>query len=209
MRAELFTIATQPTAGLARLRTSLSLFGVALTVLGQDEPEYRGHCWRWKTFIRAVKASQADTVIHCDAYDAVCVRPLTALLTEFAFLAHPIVFSSELQQHSEFGPTLQPGLMIAERHALARVFDERLLEEFFPDHFNDQCQLQAIHAWHPGWFKLDAESHLFYTQNRYAPNLIERDGRLVNPHTGTAPSFVHAPNKGDLSNVEQWLATNV
>lgn len=206
MAAELFTIATQPKPGLERLRKSLSLFGVPITTLGKDEPGYWGHCWRWKTFIRAVKASRADTVIHCDGYDTVCLGPLTDLLTKFASLGHPIVFSSELQEHSEFGPALQPGLMIAEREALARVFDDQLLHDFFPDHFNDQCQLQAIHSWHPGWFKLDTESHLFYTLNRYSLNLLERDGRLLNPHTGIAPSFVHAPNNWDLANVEQWLA---
>jgi hypothetical protein len=206
MTAELFTVATRTTAGLQRLQTSLLKFGGSLTVLGTNEPEYWGHGWRWKTFIRAAKASLADVVIHCDGYDSICLEPLSSMLAKFATLSHPIVFSYEPQQQPEFWLGLQPGLMMAERKALLAVFDDPTLEELFPDRFNDMYQLQSLYSWNPAAFLLDKQSAVFHTLGPRSPDLVVENNRLVNPATGLAPSFVHAPGGWDLSTVGQWLA---
>ena len=47
---------------------------------------------------------------------------------------------------------------------------------------------------------------LFYTQGARTPALVVQNNRVVNPVTGQAPAFVHAPNHGDLRVVEQWVA---
>ncbi len=205
MPAELFTVATRPVPGLARLQRSLSRFRVPITILGESEPDYLGHAWRWKTFIRAVRASEAEIVVHCDAYDTVCLEVLDNLIAKFATLDHPIVFSYESQPHPEFWLGLQPGLMIAQRQALLTVFHDKLLEELFPDHFNDQYQIQSLYSWHPDAFALDRQGLLFHTLGPHAPDLVVNDNHLVNPITGLSPSFVHAPHNQDLSRIEQWI----
>lgn len=207
MSTELFTVVTRATPGLARLRASLDKFGLPITVLGTGEAEYWGHGWKWKTFIRAARASTADLVVHCDAYDSLCLTPLSELQAKFASLSHPIVFSYEPQAQPEFWLGLNSGLMMAERAALLKVFHERCLEEFFPDHFNDQYQIQAMYSWQPEAFKLDRDGILFHTLGPRSTNLTVRNNRLFNAATGAAPSFVHAPSGWDLSDVEQALAT--
>jgi hypothetical protein len=79
------------------------------------------------------------------------------------------------------------------------------LEELFPDHFNDMYQIQSLYSWKPEAFKLDRESVLFHTAGPRQAVLETRNGKLVNPETGKAPSFVHGPNRWDLSQVEQWV----
>src|SRR6266704_18597 len=118
MTVELFTVATHPTPGLARLQKSSARVGVAMTILGEREPEYWGHGWKWKTFIRAAKLSSADTIIHCDGYDSVCLEPLAAILRKFESLRHPVVFSFEPQAQPEFWLALNSGLLIADRRTL-------------------------------------------------------------------------------------------
>jgi hypothetical protein len=70
MTTELFRVATQGTVGLDCLRMSLSRFSVSSTILGQDEAEFWGCGWRWKTFNRAARASQAERVIRCAGCDS-------------------------------------------------------------------------------------------------------------------------------------------
>lgn len=207
MSAEVFTVATRPTPGLARFKSSLAKFNLTVTALGEGEAEYWGHGWRWKTFIRAVKASTADTVLHCDGYDSVCLSASPEVLTKFASLSHPIVFSYEPQGQPEPWLALQPGLMMANRVELLKVFNDETLEGLFPDHFNDQYQIQSLYSWKPDAFKLDVQGVLFHTVGPRSPELVTRNNRLVNPDTGQSPAFVHAPNRGDLSRVEQWLGT--
>lgn len=60
----------------------------------------------------------------------------------------------------------------------------------------------------PNAFKVDTQGVLFHTIGPRSPELVVQNTRLVNPATDNAPSFVHGPNHGDLSNVEQWLAQN-
>lgn len=206
MTAGLFTVATQTTPGLQRLQRSLSKFGVPITVLGQTEPEFWGSGWRWRTFIRAAKASPADVVIHCDGYDSMCLEPLNGLLTKFVTLSHPIVFSYEPQDQPEFWLGLQPGLMIADRKELLAAFDDPTLEALFPDHFNDMYQLQSLYSWKPAAFLLDKQSAVFHTLGPRSEDLVVQNDRLVNPATGLAPSFVHAPAGWDLSKIEERLA---
>src|SRR3989442_409587 len=115
MIAELFTLATQATSGLVRLQESLAHFSVPITILGQNEPQYWGHGWRWKRFIGAAKASSADAVIHCDAYDSLCLDSVSNLLAKFQAMAKSIVFSYEPQAQPEPWLALNAGLMMAER----------------------------------------------------------------------------------------------
>lgn len=203
MKAELFTIATEPTAGLARLQKSLAAFGVPITLLGQGN-YYAGHCWRWKTFISAARSSQADVVIHCDAYDSICLATLDEMLNRFASLAHPIVFSC----WPSFGPglsrVLNPGLMMAQRETLVSVFNDELFDTFFPDHFNDETQINSLHGWNPGQFKADEEEQLFHIAGPGSAALMESNGRLVNA-SGVSPCFVHGPNRWDISDTADWL----
>ena len=208
MSAELFTVATQSTPGLTRLQLSLSKFAVPITVLGQGEREYWGHGWRWKTFIRAAKTSTADIVIHCDAYDSLCLSSLADLTAKFASLSHPIVFSHEPQSQPEPWLALNPGLMMANRQALLAEFNDETLEALFPDHFNDLYQIQSLYGWKPNAFKVDTQGVLFHTLGPRSTALVVQNNRLVNPATGQSPAFVHGPNRWDLSSVEQWLAQN-
>jgi hypothetical protein len=205
MSVELFTVATQPTPGLTRLQSSLSKFNVPITILGQGEREYWGHGWRWKTFIRAARASTADTVIHCDGYDSVCLDSLPNLLAKFASLSHPVVFSFEPQAQPEPWLVLNSGLMMADRNALLAVFNEGTLEALFPDHFNDLYQIQSLYSWKPDAFKVDTQGVLFHTLGPRSPELVVQNGRLANPDTGKSPSFAHGPGNWDLSKVEQWV----
>ena len=205
MSAELFTIATSSTPGLDRLRKSLSVFEVPVTVLGQGD-YFAGHCWKWKRFIRAARASQAEIVIHCDAYDSICLTTLDQMSSRFESLAHPIIFSCWPPFEPGLSRVLNPGLVMAKRDALVAVFNDELLDAFFPDHFNDETQIGSLDGWNPGLFKADEQGSLFHTAAPNSGELVEQNSKLVNPATGFSPSFVHAPNKWDLSKVEQWLA---
>jgi hypothetical protein len=98
-------------------------------------------------------------------------------------------------------------LKIANRKALLSLFDDAPLEALFPDHFNDFYQIQSMYSWNRAAFAVDLEGVMFYTLGPHATALRVQNNRLVNPDSGIAPSFVHAPNNWDLSSVEQWLAT--
>jgi hypothetical protein len=191
---------------LERLKSSLSKFQMSATPLGANEAEYWGHGWKWKTFIRAAKKSTADVVMHCDAYDCLCLESLDSMLSKFATLAAPIVFSYEPQAQPEYWLGLNSGLVIAERESLLKVFHDRCLEEMFPDHFNDQFQIQAMYSWNPDVFLLDKQGVLFHTLGPRSAKLAVQNNRLTNPSTGKAPAFVHAPNGQDLSEVERMIA---
>ena len=205
MTAELFTVATKVTSGLERLQMSLAKFEVPMTILGQGEAEFWGYGWRWKTFIRALNDSASDTVVHCDAYDTMCLEPLDSLLAKFATFSHPIVFGYEAQDQPEFWLGLNPGLMMADRKALLDVFDDKTLEELFPNHFNDMYQLQSLYSWYPSTFTLDRQGTMFHTLSPRSPELVVQDNKLINPATGLAPSFIHAPYGRDLAKVEQFI----
>lgn len=207
MITEIFTVATQTRQGLVRLQASLTKFGAPIIILGQNEPQFWGYGWRWKTFITAAKASTADVVIHCDGYDSMCLSPLSDLQTKFASLTHPIVFSYEQQSQPEPWLGLNPGLMMAERKELLAVFDDATLEALFPDHFNDMYQIQSLYSWKSDAFKVDTQGVLFHTIGPRSPELVVKNNRLENSNTGKSPVFVHAPQNGDLSKVEQWVAT--
>ncbi len=208
MSTELFTVATKPTQGLARLQASLTKFGVPVTVLGQSEPQFLGLGWKWKAFVRGAKASSADTVAFCDGYDTICVDSLQDMTAKFASLAHPIVFSYEPHGQPEPWLSLNPGLMMADRNALLEEFNDELLEELIPDHFNDMYQIQSLYSWKPDTFKVDRDGVLFHTIGPRSPELVVKNNRLENLDTGKSPAFVHGPGNWDLSKVEQWLAAS-
>src|SRR5205085_1106589 len=105
--------------------------------------------------------SSAETVMHCDGYDSVCLQPFSALLEKFAAMSQPIVFAYELQSQPEYWLALQTGLMIANRDALLSVFDDATLEALFPDHFNDLYQIQSMYSWNRAAFALDLEGTMF------------------------------------------------
>ena len=96
---------------------------------------------------------------------------------------------------------------MADRRTLLGVFDDGTLESLFPDHFNDMYQIQSMYSWKPDAFRLDREGILFHTVSSRSPQLIIKDNRPTNPDTGRSPSFVHAPQNGDLAMAEQWIAT--
>ncbi len=207
MSTELFTVATQPTPGLVRLQASLSKSGTPITILGQTETQFWGFGWKWKSFVRATKASSADTVAFCDGYDTICLDSLQSMSAKFASLAHPIVFSYESQSQPEPWLALNSGLVMADRKALLEEFNDDTLESLFPDHFNDMYQIQSLFSWKPNTFKVDTQGVLFHTVSPRSPELAVKNNLLENPTTGKSPAFVHAPQNGDLSKVEQWLAT--
>jgi hypothetical protein len=204
MDLEIFTVATEETPGFRCLMRSLDACGFAPSVLGLGLPVL-GLCWKFKQFIYAARASAAATVLFADGYDTICLEPAPLVLEKFRALGHPIVFSFEHQARPEFYLALNSGLIIADRLALVGMFPNALLDELFPNHFNDQLQLQLLWSWHPDRFRLDTESRLFYSQCPLAPDLVLSDGRFVNPRTGLAPSFVHGPGRASLRNVCEGL----
>lgn len=208
MRIDAFTIATSPTAGLSRLTGSLAKVGFPVTLLGENEPTFRGYGWKWKTFVHAARRSVADTVMYFDGYDSVCMGPEAELPDKITELRHPIVFGNAPHVQPEWWLSLDAGLVVANREALVTVFHEKLLEEMFQDHVNDQEQLQSLFCWDRSVFALDLMGLVFHTICPRSPELVPRNNRLVNPETGRAPTFVHAPRNGDLSKVEQWLAAS-
>jgi len=206
MTTEVFTVATQATEGLTRLQTSLSKFGVPITILGQGEQQFWGLGWKWKTLIRAARASSVDTVLFCDAYDSMCLDSLTSIANKFASLGHKILFSYESQSQPEYWLGLNCGLVMADRKTILGLFDERTIDDFMPNHFIDQDLIQSLYARSPDAFALDTEGRLFHTVGARSVELVEKDNQLVNPITGYAPSFVHAPYGRDLSKIEAWLS---
>jgi len=154
----------------------------------------------------AARSNLADTVIFCDGYDSVCLDSLASMTTKFASLGHAIIFSHEPQDQPEFWLGLNCGLVMADRTALLGAFDERTLDEFIPNHFIDQNQVQSWYSWNSGAFKLDQQGVLFHTLGLRSVELVERGNKLINPVTGFAPSFVHAPHEWEMSRIEQWIS---
>lgn len=206
MTVSFLAIATHVTPGYTRFMDSCQRLGLTPMVVEMGS-EWLGFAWKFKRVMAALKTVNTDVVLHSDAFDAVCLEGLPSITEKFTALNHPWVFSFEAWPQPEPYLHLNCGMWMANRDYALSTITDKWLEEFFPDHFHDQYQVQAIYSWHPDWFKLDTESRIFYTQNPYAPNLVVQNNRLVNPTTGMTPSFVHAPNHGDLSNVEEWLAT--
>jgi hypothetical protein len=194
---EISSVATEQNEGFVRFSASLAAFGVQPTVRGTGEV-FHGYAWRFKQLVSAVRASTADLILFADAYDTLCLaNPLLALPT-FQSFGHPIVFSFEPQRQPEPYLALNAGLMMANRSAFLDVFTDAVLEQLFPDHFNDQLQLQAMLSWQPDLFRLDVNSHLFFTSLSGAPIPPSR-----------TPIFVHAPYGGPLPNfvttdVRRW-----
>jgi hypothetical protein len=192
---EVFTVATERNDGFLRFSSSLARFGVVPILRGVGE-FFHGYGWRFKKLVSAVRNSLADVVLFADAFDTVCLESPSLALERFAALQHPIVFSFEPQPPPERYLGLNAGLMIAERAAFLDVFTDRVLEELFPDHFNDQIQLQALLSWQPDLFRLDTSSQIFFTSLRGESYRI-----------GTAPVFVHAPYGGSLDWLKHRLET--
>src|SRR5437899_225302 len=172
MTTEVYTVATEERPGLARLRDSLTKFSIPLIVLGVGE-EFRGYCWRLKQVVKAARTSQADLIVHADAYDSACLGPLDSLVNEYSQLNQPIIWSREKNPQPEYWLSLNPGLMIADRKALVSLFTDALLERFFPDHFNDMSQLQALWAMDRSLFDLDWNERCFFTQQSSNPKIAE------------------------------------
>jgi hypothetical protein len=186
---QIFTVATERNAGLDRFSASLTRFAAQPVVCGRGE-FFHGYAWRFKKLVAAVREATADVVVFADAYDSVCLEDPALALERFAALGHPIVFSFEAQKQPEPYLGLNAGLMIAERAGFLDVFTDKLLEELFPDHFNDQIQLQTMLSWVPDLFRLDIHSEIFFTS---------LNGRAFAP--SAKPVFVHGPYGGSL----EWL----
>jgi hypothetical protein len=186
---EVFTVATERNEGFLRFSSSLARFAVVPNLSGVGE-FFHGYGWRFKKLVSSVRTSLAEVILFADAFDTVCLEPPLLALERFAALQHPIVFSFEPQSQPEPYLGLNAGLMIAEKTAFLDVFNDRVLDELFPDHFNDQIQLQALLSWQPDLFRLDVASQIFFTSLRGASYPV-----------GATPVFVHAPYGGSLD----WL----
>jgi hypothetical protein len=193
---EVFTVATERNEGFLRFSSSLARFGMVPALRGVGE-FFHGYGWRFKKLVSAVRNSLAEVVLFADAFDTVCLESPLVALERFAAFHHPIVFSFEPQSQPEPYLALNAGLMIAERAAFLDVFTDRVLEELFPDHFNDQIQLQALLSWQPDLFRLDAGSQIFFTSLGGEPS-----------PAGATPVFVHAPYGGSLDWLNSRLETS-
>jgi hypothetical protein len=192
---EIFTVATERNAGFERFYSSVARFGVRPKVCGIGE-FFHGYAWRFKRLIAAARESVAEVVLFADAFDSVAIEDPTVAVGRFSALGHPIVFSFEPQRQPEPYLALNAGLMIADRGALLELFTDRVLDELFPDHFNDQLQLQAMLSWQPDLFRVDVESQIFYTSISGAP---------FSP--GPKPVFVHGPYGSSLDWLKPQLET--
>jgi len=188
LNLEVFTVATDRNTGFTRFDASLARFAVRPIVLGTGEI-FHGYAWRFKKLVRAVRDSVATVILFADAYDTLCLESPSLALEKFAAFNHPIVFSFEPQSQPEPYLALNAGLMIANREAFLEVFTDRVLEALFPDHFNDQLQLQAMLSWQPDLLRLDRNSEIFFTS---------LSGTPIPP--GRTPTFIHAPYNGSLPN---------
>jgi hypothetical protein len=197
LNPEIFTVATERNEGFARFSASLTAFGVQPTVRGTGETFY-GYAWRFKKLVSAVRASSSTTILFADSYDTLCLASPLLALERFQLLGHPIVFSFEPQRQPEPYLALNAGLMIADRAAFLDVFTERLVEELFPDHFNDQLQLQALLSWQSDLFRLDVDSQIFFTSLAGAPVPPSR-----------TPIFVHAPYGDSLNQFKTYEANDL
>lgn len=198
MNLQIFTVATDRNDGFFRFEASLTRFAVRPTVPGVGET-FHGYAWRFKKLVRAARQSASPVILFADAYDTICLAPPLLALEKFAAFNHPIVFSFEPQQQPEPYLALNAGLMIARREAFLDLFTDKVLEDLFPDHFNDQLQLQAMLSWQPDLFRLDTNSDLFFTSLSGAP-----------VPTGRTPTLIHAPYNGPFHNsvtteVTRWL----
>jgi hypothetical protein len=190
---QLFTVATERNAGADRFTASVTRFGVEPVVCGRGE-FFHGYAWRFKKLVQAVRDSTADVVMFADAYDSVCLEDAAVALERFRAFGHPILFSFEPQKQPEPYLALNAGLMIADRAGFLDVFTDTLLAELFPDHFNDQIQLQALLSWRPDLFRLDVRSEILFTSIR---------GGAFTP--AAKPVFVHGPYGGSLDWLEPQL----
>lgn len=206
MTSEIITIATHETDGLARLVESIDRVGSSLTVEGFGE-FFAGFGWRFKKLKKAIEESQAEIIIHCDAFDVVCVEPIDTLIDRFSNMKDPILFSSERNAQPEPWLWVNPALMITRRDAFLDYFTDARLEACLPDHFNDMFVLQNLYAQDKA-FAIDFDNVCFFTQ---VPNklLSVRNAALIDPVSGNSPTFVHGPQKMDLSNVESVLDLTV
>jgi hypothetical protein len=193
LNPEVFTVATERNAGFFRFGASLAAFALQPTVLGTGETFY-GYAWRFKKLVHAVRQSSSTTILFADAYDTLCLASPLLALERFQLFGHPIVFSFEPQRQPEPYLALNAGLMIADRTVFLNVFTDRLFEELFPDHFNDQLQLQALLSWQPALFHIDVDSQIFFTSLAGAPIPAGRN-----------PIWVHAPYGGSLNQFKSQL----
>lgn len=194
MCIELFTVITEENSGSRRFCDSLDSNGWRYHVRGFGAP-YFGHAWRFKKLVAAIRAFRFCDVVACvDAYDSICLESPAVAFDRFQEIGKPILFSFEPDKRPEPWLSLNAGGWIAERSAVLDVFTDKLLDELFPDHFNDQDQLQAFMGSHPDLIALDLASKVFYTSNEHRQS------------PASHPVFVHGPNRADLSWIERERA---
>lgn len=161
---EVVTVATHPHGhdGFRLFSESCTRHGITPRVI-EIGSEWRGFGWRFKSVIRHLRSIDAEFVLHSDSYDAIALAPLAIAEEKFKALAHPWVFSWQIDplDRPEEYLHLCAGLWMGRRDYILDTISDAWINEFFPDHFNDEYQLQAMLSWSPGMFKLDAGNTLF------------------------------------------------
>jgi len=182
MSVELITVATSDTPEHLRFIQSCERFGIVPITL-QRGTKWQGFSWRFKHVIRTARNLAAEHVIHADGYDTECLEPVAVILAKFLAFGHPWVFSwnRDYLRRPEPYLNLCAGLWMARRDYLTETITDAWLDQFFPDHFNDEHQLQQMLSWRPSLFALDTQSILFFTSPVFNP-------------TGLACSFIHYPD---------------
>jgi hypothetical protein len=180
---EVVTVATEPHGGFQLFADSCATHGIQPHVIEQGS-EWRGFAWRFKAVIRYLRTLQSEFVLHSDCFDAIALAPLEVAQAKFDALGHPWVFSwqPDLLGRPEPFLNLCAGLWMGRREYILDTITDAWMDEIFPDHFNDEFQLQLMLALSPGLFALDAGSTLFYS----SPDL--------NPVVG--PAWMHCIVQG-------------
>src|ERR1051326_1369186 len=146
MTATLLALATEIRPGYTRFLGSCKHQGITPIIVEMGSASW-GFGWRFKRLIAAIKSLNTELILHCDAFDSVCLRNLPTAIENFAELNHAWVFSYEAWPQAEEYLHLNCGMWMANRDYALSIITDQWLEEFFPDHFNDQYQMQAIYSW--------------------------------------------------------------
>ena len=167
---DVVTVATEPHEGFQLFADSCTRHGINPHVIEQGS-EWRGFAWRFKAVIRHLRTINSEFVLHSDCFDAIALAPLEVAQEKFDALDHPWVFSwqPDLLGRPESFLHLCAGLWMGRREYILDTLTDAWMDALFPDHFNDEFQLQLMLARLPGLFALDADSTLFYSSPDLTP----------------------------------------
>ncbi|NJD18746.1 MAG: hypothetical protein FIA95_05620 [Gemmatimonadetes bacterium] len=202
------TYASEDNYHLHRLLASAEHQGIPVQVLGLGRP-WAGFLQKLEAVRRALEGVAGDRiVVFTDAFDAVYLRPASALEERFLATGRPVVFGAAACFHApgneeivaRYPPSptryryLNSGCYAGHAGALARIL-ERVLDHPATD--DDQALLSRYFVEHPDEIALDYSSELFVaTSGRpYDGDLVVEGGGLLDTHTGSRPCVLHTPGK--------------